>query len=318
MRTSVAVLRPALALLLLRLVLVTALSTFVRRIRGRRQVRIGRVLSELRAELGDLLGQGRALLLELSDALVPGPELGLELLDPIVTPITPHGRRNARMRPSWKAQNREWSDLDHLRVRRHAAITPVNGYVGIVRTVTATLTSRNARPVIDVMSIPAKTNEMGVFERMLDGLMAAYGNCDLFRLVTYDPGKSLTRDDAGACSKQNAQAARDRGLHYLMAIKSTQPTLYEEAVRWLGERAAAQAAATSSDLDHGNTVVRRLYIGEAGAAPEGWDHLRTVLRVEIETLDQKGKRITVENRYFVPLLHSWDFQGSFRSCPVLG
>ena len=174
--------------------------------------------------------------------------------------------------------------------------------VGIVRTVTATLTSSNARPVIDVMSIPAKTNEMGVFERMLDGLMAAYGNCDLFRLVTYDPGKSLTRDDAGACSKQNAQAARDRGLHYLMAIKSTQPTLYEEAVRWLGERAAAQAAATSSDLDHGNTVVRRLYIGEAGAAPEGWDHLRTVLRVEIETLDQKGKRITVENRYFVSSL----------------
>ena len=65
-------------------------------------------------------------------------------------------------------------------------------------------------------------------------------------------------------------------------------------------------------------MVRRLYIGEAGAAPEGWDHLRTVLRVEIEALDQKGKRITVENRYFVPLLHSWDFQGSFRSCPVLG
>ncbi len=262
MRTSVAVLRPALALLLLRLVLVTALSTFVRRIRGRRQVRIGRVLSELRAELGDLLGQGRALLLELSDALVPGPELGLELLDPIVTPITPHGRRNARMRPSWKAQNREWSDLDHLRVRRHAAITPVNGYVGIVRTVTATLTSRNARPVIDVMSIPAKTNEMEVFERMLDGLMAAYGNCDLFRLVTYDPGttlgstrrgESLTRDDAGACTKQNAQAARDRGLHYLIAIKRTLPTPYEEAVRWLGERAPAQAAATSSDLDHGNT-----------------------------------------------------------------
>lgn len=165
--------------------------------------------------------------------------------------------------------------------------------VGIVRTVTATLTSSNARPVIDVMSIPAKTNEMGVFERMLDGLMAAYGNCDLFRLVTYD---------AGACSKQNAQAARDRGLHYLMAIKSTQPTLHEEAVRWLGERAPAQAAATSSDFDHGNTVVRRLYLGEAGAAPEGWDHLRTVLRVEVETLDQNGNRITAENRYFVSSL----------------
>ncbi len=118
--------------------------------------------------------------------------------------------------------------------------------------------------------------------------------------------RELTRDDTGACSKQNAQAARDRGLHYLMAIKSTQPTLYEEAVRWLGERAPAQAVATSSDFDHGNTVVRRLYIDEAGAAPEGWDHLRTVLRVEVETLDQKGNCITLKTAT------------SFRACRALG
>jgi hypothetical protein len=162
-----------------------------------------------------------------------------------------------------------------------------------VRTVTATLTSSNARPVIDVMSIPANTNEMGVFGKMLDGLMAAYAERDLFRLVTYD---------AGACSKDNAQSARDRGLHYLFAIKSTQPTLYAQAVQWLGSLEPAQAGASSTDLDHGNSVVRRVYIGEATAAPEGWDHLRTVLRVESETLDPSGARVTHENRFFISSL----------------
>ena len=116
--------------------------------------------------------------------------------------------------------------------------------LGVVRTLTATLTSSCARPVIDVLSIPASTNEMGVFRRGLDELMAAYAKCDMFRLITYD---------AGACSKENAQAARDHGLHYLLAIKSTQPTLYDEAVRWLDPRRPEEASAASSDLDHGNT-----------------------------------------------------------------
>ncbi|MBK7583595.1 MAG: ISAs1 family transposase [Myxococcales bacterium] len=162
--------------------------------------------------------------------------------------------------------------------------------LGVVRTLTATLTSSCARPVIDVLSIPAITNEMGVFRRALDELMAAYAKSDMFRLITYD---------AGACSKENAQAARDHGLHYLLAIKSTQPTLHEAAVRWLGALGAESATATSSDIAHGNTVVRRLYVGDAVAAPEGWDHLRTVLRVEVETLGANGARIAHENRYFI-------------------
>lgn len=85
-----------LALLLLRLVLVTALSTLVRRIRGRRQVRLGRVLSDLRAELGHLLHQRPDLLLELGDALVTGAKLGLQLLYPLASPVAPHAQRSAR------------------------------------------------------------------------------------------------------------------------------------------------------------------------------------------------------------------------------
>ena len=165
--------------------------------------------------------------------------------------------------------------------------------VGLVRTVTATLTSSTARPVIDVFPIPASTNEMGMLHHCLSSLMRAYGRTDLFRLVTYD---------AGACSKENARAVRDLGLHYLLATKSSQPTLYAEATRWLGAAAPDDAAASTTDVDHGYRVVRRLYVGDATAAPEGWEHLRTVLRVELETLDPKGTRVAVDNRYFVSSL----------------
>jgi predicted transposase YbfD/YdcC len=164
---------------------------------------------------------------------------------------------------------------------------------GAVRTVTATLVSATARPVIDVTSVPASTNEMGVFGRALDALMATYGRSDLFRLVTYD---------AGACSADNAEAVRKHGLHYLFGLKASQPTLYNEAALWLGSHQADQAVATTSDVDGDKTVVRRLYIGEAVAAPEGWEHLRTVLRVEMETLDTDGTLANVENRYYVSSL----------------
>lgn len=164
---------------------------------------------------------------------------------------------------------------------------------GAVRTVTATLVSASARPVVDVTPIPASTNEMGIFEQTLDALMAAYGRSDLFRLITYD---------AGACSKDNAQAVRDHGLHYLFGLKASQPTLYNEAKLWLSTRLPEQADAMTSDVCGEETLVRRVYIGDATAAPEGWDHLRTVLRVEMETLDPGGTRTRVENRYFVSSL----------------
>ena len=80
----------------------------------------------------------------------------------------------------------------------------VAALVGIVRTVTATLTSSAAKPIIDVMPIPASTNEMGVFEVALDSLCKAYSGLELFDLVTYD---------AGACSAHNAALVRKHNLH---------------------------------------------------------------------------------------------------------
>ncbi len=84
---------------------------------------------------------------------------------------------------------------------------------------------------------------------------------------------------------------RQHGLHYLFGLKATQPTLYKEAALWLGGRQPEQAGATTSDVHGDDTVVRRLYIGEATAAPEGWEHLRTVLRVEMVRRDANGTPI---------------------------
>jgi len=107
--------------------------------------------------------------------------------------------------------------------------------VGIVRSITATLTSSPARPIIDVTPVLAFTNEMGTFETALDSLCDAYRG--LFQLVTYD---------AGACSADNAAVVRARDLHYLFGLTAAQPTLFEEAKRWLGSRRAADADVRSS------------------------------------------------------------------------
>lgn len=168
-----------------------------------------------------------------------------------------------------------------------------NKLVGVVRTVTATLTSSPARPIIDVVAIPACTNEMGHFGAALHQLCEAYAGSGLFELVTYD---------AGACSAHNATLVRQHGLHYLFCLTAGQPTLLADAQLWLGPRALDTADATSVDLERGRRVVRRLYLGEVTVALDGWQHLRTVIRVEKEFFDATGKSLGKEDRYLLSSL----------------
>ena len=165
--------------------------------------------------------------------------------------------------------------------------------IGIVRTVTATLTSSAAKPIIDVTPIPAHTNEMGIFEQALDALCKAYRGIELFQLVTYD---------AGACSAHNATLVRARDLHYLFGLTAGQPTLLQDAKHWLSSRKAAEADAVSEDFDRGIRVVRRLFIGKATVVLDGWEHLRTVLRIQTETFDGEDK--PPDERYLISSLPS--------------
>jgi hypothetical protein len=166
--------------------------------------------------------------------------------------------------------------------------------VGLLRTMTCSLVSSRARVCLDAVPIPASTNEMGQFESALRSLVAAYRGLDLFRLVSYD---------AGACSESNAAAIRVHGLHYLLGLKGTQPTLLGEAERLLGVLSPEHAVAHSEDaMGAGKRWVRRLYLSTGIAGFHGWEHLRTVLRVESEQLDPKGRRVAYENRYFLSSL----------------
>jgi hypothetical protein len=166
--------------------------------------------------------------------------------------------------------------------------------VGVVRTMTCTLISSRAMPCVDVLSIPAATNEMGQFEANVRRLADAYRGIDLFRMVTYD---------AGACSEHNGAVVRALALHYLFGLKASQPTLFEEAQRLLGALPAHRADAETDDMLGGRrTVVRRVFITEHMAGFDGWKHLRTVLRVESVTLDAKGRTAAHDNRYFIASL----------------
>jgi hypothetical protein len=162
---------------------------------------------------------------------------------------------------------------------------------GVVRTVTATLTSCTAKPIIDVMPIPASTNEMGIFAIALDSLCKTYSGLEMFDLVTYD---------AGACSVHNAALVRERGLHYLLGLTANQPSLREEAKRWLGPRKAADADAESEDFERGNKVIRRLFIGQVTESLDGWEHLRTVLRVQTDVFERStGELRSSDERYLI-------------------
>jgi hypothetical protein len=163
---------------------------------------------------------------------------------------------------------------------------------GRIGTMTAVLSSSQARPCIDVYPIPAVTNEMGIFERALDALLDAYGHLDLFRLVTYD---------AGACSKANAQYIKDRGLHYLLSLKGSQPDLLYWAQLWLGQRAIEQADAVDIEGVGRAQVTRRIFLAACPAAPDGWEHLRTLVRIDTETFDRLGQPNT-ETFYYISSL----------------
>ena len=61
-----------------------------------------------------------------------------------------------------------------------------------------------------------------------------------------------------------------------------QPTLQAEARRLLGRATADEALARTEDVRGTTTVIRRVWATEDMAGFHGWDHLRTVIRVESE------------------------------------
>jgi len=164
-----------------------------------------------------------------------------------------------------------------------------------MRTITCTLVSARAKPCIDAVPIPARTNEMGHFATVLRDLMKVYKRSKLFGLVSAD---------AGNCSEANARLVTDElNLDYLFRLKADQPTLLAEAKGLLGGRRARQAVAKTVDVVGSTTETRRLYITDEMAGFLDWGHLRTTIRIRKQKHDiQTGKLLESEDHYAISSL----------------
>ena len=167
----------------------------------------------------------------------------------------------------------------------------------LMRTMTCTLVSARAKPCIDAVPIPARTNEMGHFATVARGLVKAYKRSRFFRLISAD---------AGNCSEANARlVACELNLDYLFRLKADQPTLLAEAKRLLGGLRARQAVAETVDVVGNTTETRRLYITDEMAGFLDWEHLQTTIRIRKEKHDiETGKLLEKEDHYAISSLAS--------------
>ncbi len=118
---------------------------------------------------------------------------------------------------------------------------------------------------------------------------------------------ALVTMDAAGCQKEIARQVRDRGGHYLLAVKGNQPTLHE-AVQAVFDRACeADFAGVEHDGDmavedghgrHEERYVTVLY-GPAGLPPE-WPDVAAVIRVGRER-QVKGERTDTAHYYISSL-----------------
>jgi predicted transposase YbfD/YdcC len=164
---------------------------------------------------------------------------------------------------------------------------------GMVRMVNACLISTEAKPVIDTHHIPACTNEMGAFPLIFDELLRSYGR--LFQVVTYD---------AGVPSEENCRLVVDAGKDFNFRIKNENWHLYREAVRRLGSREPATAAAASEDLvakRTGSHVVRRVFVCTAPSLSFVWSTVKTLVRVQVQHVEN-GNVTSTDDKYYISSL----------------
>jgi hypothetical protein len=172
---------------------------------------------------------------------------------------------------------------------------------GKLGTVTATLISAEAKPCLDARPIRRSWGEETVYPYALDELLEAYGSLDLFKLVVYD---------AGACSRLNAQSTREEGLHYMFRLKQgKQPKLYAAARQELGDRPTERADAVVEGSFLGKAERRSVFLSEQVTTWPRWTEMRTAVRILWEQLDDQGRTVKSDERYYVSSLPQDSLEG---------
>jgi predicted transposase YbfD/YdcC len=115
--------------------------------------------------------------------------------------------------------------------------------------------------------------------------------------------------DAMGTQASIAQAIRDRGADYVLAVKDNQPTLAESVCSFFNRFKASPAAGTphgvaeTVEKDHGRLETRRCYVFDqlsCLAKPEQWPDMKCFAVIESERTI-RGKT-TREQRYYISSL----------------
>jgi hypothetical protein len=112
-------------------------------------------------------------------------------------------------------------------------------------------------------TIESKGSETKELIPFVDSLQQSYGRTTLLDVISVD---------ADMVSKANAAALRERGFHYIMALKGSQGTLLLQAARaHFFEQLCDTAVASTRDKHSGATVMRTLYRAPVHNQ-EHWEH----------------------------------------------
>jgi predicted transposase YbfD/YdcC len=152
----------------------------------------------------------------------------------------------------------------------------------------------DSRLVLVQQKVAEKSNEITAIPAVLDLLDVT--------------GHTVTIDAMG-CQRSIAKKIRDKGAHYVLALKGNQGTLNDDVRLFLQTEAAKPVSLAISDIwsdadaGHGRVESRKCFVSDRldwlEQKPE-WSGLRSIAMIE-ETRDING-RISCERRFFISSL----------------
>ena len=152
----------------------------------------------------------------------------------------------------------------------------------------------DSRLVLAQQKVVEKSNEITAIPAVLDLLDVT--------------GHTVTIDAMG-CQRSIAKKIRDKGAHYVLALKGNQGTLNDDVRLFLQTEAAKPVSLaisdtwSESDAGHGRVESRRCIVSDhldwLAQRPE-WSGLRSIAMLE-ETRDINGK-VSCERRFFISSL----------------
>lgn len=164
---------------------------------------------------------------------------------------------------------------------------------GLVRTVTSCLATAIGRPILGATPIPGSTNEKGWFQKAFGDMVRIYGH--LFRVVMYD---------AGAPTRDNANAVISAKKHYIFLIADPRWQMFQHVEQLLADK--SPAFVDEEMVSETKQIVRKITMRSVKPTKKNlllWEHTRTIIRIDNEVYEN-GKLVSKESRLSVSSLEA--------------